>query len=294
MGQILIDTFKGKTSDHTANAAQGQAKEQAKGYTGQFKYKGEKCKEDHPSWVITHNWDYCDKNPNKKGPKGRDDRIAKRKARQEKKCASTRPYAKYDEVAILKATVAAQKKLLALKESQSKAEEMEAASEIIFDDDEDLDVQDAALQSYLLSLESQSVKLGAMAAGGAKHYTMSTGIVDSGASATFVTSEQNISNSTTHWAQLRTSNCKSCYTAHLGKTALPVGFKAAHLPALVAPSFIEDLISVAQLTAKGNMVLFTKNQCLFLGPSDTLDKGLVIGQKGKDNLYRLQYKITKP
>lgn len=81
MRQILIDTFKGKSSDHTAITAQ----DQAKGYKEQFKYKGDKCKEEHPSWVSSHNWEYCDKNPKTKDPKGRDDRISKRRARQDKK-----------------------------------------------------------------------------------------------------------------------------------------------------------------------------------------------------------------
>lgn len=41
---------------------------------------------------------------------------------------------------------------------------MEAASKIILDDDEVLDVQAAALQSYILYLEANSVK--ALGAGG--------------------------------------------------------------------------------------------------------------------------------
>lgn len=61
------------------------------------------------------------------------------------------------EMGKLKATVAAQKKLLVVKEAQNKAVEMEAASKIILDDDEGLDVQAAALQIYLLSLEAHSV-----------------------------------------------------------------------------------------------------------------------------------------
>lgn len=76
----------------------------------------------------------------------------------------------------LRATVSTQKKLLAIKDAQSKSEEIEVASTIIFDDNEDIDVQAEALQNYLLSLEAQSVKMGAMAAGGIQHYTTSTGI----------------------------------------------------------------------------------------------------------------------
>lgn len=60
------------------------------------------------------------------------------------------------------------------------------------------------------------------------------------------------------------------------------------------PTFGEDLIYVTQLTAKRNNVLFTKDSCLLLGPSSNISQGAIIGQKGKDNLYRLNAKITMP
>ena len=166
----------------------------------------------------------------------------------------------------LKATVAAQKKLLAIRTAKEKAEDMEAASKIIFDEDEDLDIQAAALQSYLLSLEANSVKANTIGEDEINHYTSATGIIDSGASATFVSSIAKLSNATVHKSQLRTANGQRCFTSHLGKTALPIGSKAIHIPALVAPSFSEDLISVAQLTKKGNKVLFTKETCFIIGP----------------------------
>ena len=65
MGQILIDTFKDPISN-TANAA----KNEGKAYKHNSNYKGVKCKEDHPSWIPYHTWEYCDKNPNTKDPKG--------------------------------------------------------------------------------------------------------------------------------------------------------------------------------------------------------------------------------
>ena len=67
-----------------------------------------------------------------------------------------------------------------------------------------------------------------------------------------------------------------------------------HIPALVAPSFKEDLISVAQLTRKGNKVVFTNKTCLLLDPSASLEQGTIIGERGSDNLYRLKGNITKP
>lgn len=80
----------------------------------------------------------------------------------------------------------------------------------------------------------------------------------------------------------------------MGKTALTIGTKAMHLSALVAPIFGEDLISVVQLTTKGNKVVFTKNNCSLHGPSDTEDQGSIIGVKGSDNLYRLRKSLAKP
>lgn len=75
---------------------------------------------------------------------------------------------------------------------------------------------------------------------------------------------------------------------------VPVGSKSLHLRAIVAPTFGEDLKLVAQLTQKGNKVLFTKQPCLFLGPSANIDQGIIIGEKGSDNLYMLMSTLTKP
>lgn len=111
---------------------------------------------------------------------------------------------------------------------------MEAAANIIFDDDEDIGVQAAALKSYLTSLEAHSVKMETKTgdeftcytiapdfAGGVRETSKATGIIDSGASATFVTSDDKVSNQTTRRAQLlmvkavtrlisenRSTNCK--------------------------------------------------------------------------------------
>ena len=261
-----------------------------RGIKGNNKGFNGKCKEDHPAWVPTHTYEYCDKNPNTKDPKGRDERIAKRKARFEKR--NGKENAGTSELRKLKATVAAQKKLLSINEAKTKAMEMEAAAKIVFDDDADLDVQATALQTYLQTLEANTVK--AMGADEINNYTVANGIIDSGASATFVTSADKVSNATTHKTSLKTANGQRCFTSHMGKTALPVANKALHLTALVAPSFGEDLISVSQLTKKGNKILFTKNECLLLGPSASIKQGIVIGTKGKDNLYRVKAKLTMP
>lgn len=162
---------------------------------------------------------------------------------------------------------------------------MEAASKIIFDFDEGLDIKAAALQRYVLTLEANSVKFSALGAGDLNFYTPANGIIDSGASATFATSRENTSSASVHKSQLRTANGQMCYTSHLWKNALPICKKALRLPNLVASTFGEDLISVAQQTMKGNKVLFTNKSGLLLGPSENLDEGTIIGVKGNDNLY---------
>lgn len=194
----------------------------------------------------------------------------------------------------LKSTVAAQKALLAVKEAQSKASKMEAASNVIFDDDEELDVQASALHGFLLSLEANSVKMGAMAAAEFHCYTLATSIIESGGSTTFVRTKDKLSNALTHKSQLRTANGQKCYTTLAGKTALAIGNNAIHLHALASPTFGEDLISASQLTAKGNKIPFTKTEYLLLGPSAALSEGIIIGTKDSDKLYRLQATPTKP
>lgn len=103
-----------------------------------------------------------------------------------------------------------------------------------------------------------------------------------------------LSNATIHIAQLRTANKKSCYTSHAGKTSLPILAKPIHLPALAVPRFSEDLIPVAILTSKGNKVVFTKENCLLLGPSALLYKGIINKTKYQDKLYIIDTKLAKP
>lgn len=83
--------------------------------------------------------------------------------------------------------------MLAIHKTKTKAIEMEAASKIVFDDDEDLDIQAAAFQSCLLSLEAKPVKDCAMCAGELNCYASANSIIDSGAGANFVTSIDKIS-----------------------------------------------------------------------------------------------------
>lgn len=101
-------------------------------------------------FLSAQSWDFCDKNHMTKEPKSRDERLAKRKAKQEKRNGiGASDYAKTSVVDKLNEMVTTQKKLLAVKKGQSSAQEMKAASIIIFDEDEDLLVQAAVLRSHL-------------------------------------------------------------------------------------------------------------------------------------------------
>lgn len=162
-----------------------------------------------------NSYKYCDKNPNTKDPRGRDEGIAKRKARKDKRSGpSNTNHYKNSETNKLKATVAAQKKLLAINEAQNKTMEMEAATKITFNEDKGLGIQAAALHSYLTSLEAHSVSLGDEASAHFNCYTLATGLIDSKVSATNVTTTDKISNSRPHKAQLRTANGRTGHTSH--------------------------------------------------------------------------------
>lgn len=71
------------------------------------KYKGSKYKEDNLPWIPAHTYEYCDKKHRHERPKGRDERISKRKARQNKR--NNGKVYKDNEVENPKETVSAQK-----------------------------------------------------------------------------------------------------------------------------------------------------------------------------------------
>lgn len=73
-----------------------------------------------------HSYDYCDKNPETKDPKGHDERAAKRKVKQDKRYGMEGQSSnKKSEITKLKATIATQNKLMAVNEAKNKAVEME-------------------------------------------------------------------------------------------------------------------------------------------------------------------------
>lgn len=190
----------------------------------------------------------------------------------------------------LKAAVTAQKKFLTVKETHSKANQMKAASKVVFDDNEDLSVQNAALQRYLALLEANTVNMGAKAAAEFNFYTLTTGLIESGAITALVTATDKISNAMTHKLQLKTANGQKCHTIYVGKTALEVGDNSVNLSALVAPTFGENIIAVSQLTAKRNKVLLTKNECLLIGASSALSDRLSIGKR--EGILSTDYRKT--
>lgn len=134
----MCKIFEDSKTNDTANASKSKTCDNKR----RGNYEWGTRKKDRPPWVPDHSYDFCDKNANTKDPKGRGDRISRRKDKQDKK-GSGKNFGT-SEVSKLKDTVAAQKKLLSIKKSKTRAIDREAASNTTFDDDEDLDVQAAA------------------------------------------------------------------------------------------------------------------------------------------------------
>ena len=82
-------------------------------------------------------------------------------------------------------------------------------------------------------------------------------ILDSGASTTFVTSDDYLTNPRKHRTPVTTANGKSSFTQSSGKLKLTETSNPIYLPALSAPDFNQNIISVGQLAMKHD-VLFTK------------------------------------
>lgn len=102
----------------------------------------------------------------------------------------------------MKETVADQKKLLEISNLKNKLEDYVASSKIIVDNDADLDTKAEALRYFIGSLGVNSVKLGAKPLADIDCYSTCTGRIDSGASATIVTSNNKLSNPSKHRSKL--------------------------------------------------------------------------------------------
>ena len=72
-------------------------------------------------------------------------------------------------------------------------------------------------------------------------------IIDSGASTTFVTSDDYLTNARKHQTPITTANGKKSFTKSSGKLKLNTIRHPIFLPALSAPDFNQNLISVGQL-----------------------------------------------
>lgn len=110
---------------------------------------------------------------------------------------------------------------------------------------------------------------------------------------TFITSEDKISNVRVHRQELATADGTKSKTTYAKKTKLTVDKEGLFIPALVAPSFKEDCIGLGKLS-KHNNVLFTKDNCYLLGPSELPKEAVIIGEKDHDNLYRITTKLVNP
>lgn len=118
-----------------------------------------------------------------------------------------------------------------------------------------------------------------------------SGIIDSGASITFVTMAKKISNPKIHKSELQTAEENSSFTSHSGKTILTLPDNEIYVPALVAPHFKEGIICVAQL-AKRNNVVFIKDYCYLIGTSPLPTQAAIIGKKTENNLISFKKATT--
>lgn len=170
---------------------------------------------------------------------------------------------------------------------------MEAASKISFDDDEDLDLQAAALQNCWLSLEENTVNMGTKATAEFNFLTLATGIKDFGASTSFVTATDKVSNAMNHKTQLRTANGQKCCTTHAGKRAFDCGNKAIQLAALDAPTFLKGHDSSITTNSLGEQTIIHKKRTFIDRTLTRLIRRIHHREKGSDNIFRLQDNLTK-
>lgn len=114
----MVKKFKKGITTDTANAVRIKGYHVAREDLRAFSTR-------NPLWVPANAYKYYDNNPNTKDSKDRDERIADRRARQSKKEGNiTQGNHKTSKISKTKATIAAHKKLLIIKETQSKTNEM--------------------------------------------------------------------------------------------------------------------------------------------------------------------------
>ena len=88
-------------------------------------------------------------------------------------------------------------------------------------------------------------------------------IIDSGASTTFFTSDDYLTNAGKHKTPIKTANGRTSFTKSSRNLKLTRTRSPIFLPVLSAPDFNQNLISVGQLAMKHN-VLFMKTGCYLL------------------------------
>lgn len=173
--------------------------------TKDLRLKDISAKKYHPPWVPSHTYEYCDGNPNTKAfvrtPKEKTNESPKM-ARQEK-CTEQMAQTRTKTAISRKSRLKLQHRKNASSRGCTVQGNRNRISVKNIDEDEDLDEQAVALQSYLTSLDAHSVKVGAKDAANFNCYTIANEIINSGASATFVTSTSTICNATNHKTQLR-------------------------------------------------------------------------------------------
>lgn len=288
MGEKLISLLKTKDSSFAQVARVGSKK------------RGEptamnKCGFPH-TFRTSHSWDDCDENP--KNLPNKASRVAARKAaKQAKSKYNNGAGSSSAHVTQLENQLAATQKLnkLLLQKQQKTAvdsKDPKAAFSAI-DAMDDIDEKEAALIELATTLGAMTASVNGPF--DASCYTTSLEalscqsahpILDSGASVSFVNDPNMLSKPRKHKAKISTADGHA-FTQSLGKFKLTNGNEPIFVSALSAPSFKHTLVSIGQLAQKHDVV-FTKDSCYLITPSDAPSSASVIGIRGSDNLYRLK------
>lgn len=158
-------------------------------------------------------------------------------------------------------------------------------------------VDNANAEAALIELDRNRSTLSVNDAGSSSCYCVATAcnvaknndpILDSGASTTFVTSDEYLTNARKYKTPVAAANGHISFKQSVGKYKLADSANLKYVAALSAPDFAQNLVSVGQLDLEHNF-LFTKTGCYLLDTSAAPTRANIFGVRGKDSLYRMKH-----
>lgn len=157
---------------------------------------------------------------------------------------------------------------------------------------DDMDAKETALIELAQSLNAMSIN----GSGPPSFYYVATEVTSelsgdpilySGASKTFVTGNEYLTNTRKHETPIATANGRSSFEKSAGKYKLKNTATFIYVSALSAPNFTQNLISAGQLAHKHSF-LFTKDGYYLQDSSAPPPATGLIGFRGAEDLYRLR------